>query len=100
MLLVERGTVSLIGSLIVRVLWSPLLLNVMIFYRRWFLSMSCADYEAIANARRYSRLAAWVAKDRWLKSNADFIEADRLVANALGQLFVKFKAAVLDAHII
>ena len=46
-------------------------------YRRWVGSGSHADHEAFATARRDSRFAVRIAKDWWLKTKADSVDADR-----------------------
>ena len=46
-------------------------------YRRWVGSGSHADHEAFATDRRDSRLAVRIAKDWWLKTEADLDDADR-----------------------
>ena len=46
-------------------------------YRRWVCSGSHADHEAFATARRDSHSAVRVAKDWWLKTKADCVDADR-----------------------
>ena len=46
-------------------------------YRRWVCSGSHVDHKAFATARRDSRLAVRVAKDFWLKTKADCVDADR-----------------------
>ena len=45
-------------------------------YQRWVCSGSHADHEVFATARRDSCLAVRVAKDWWLKTKADCIDAD------------------------
>ena len=46
-------------------------------YRRWVCSGSHADHEAFATARRDSHSAVRVAKDWWLKTKGDCVDADR-----------------------
>ena len=46
-------------------------------YRRWVCSGSHADHKAFATARRDSHLTVRVAKDWWLNTKADCVDADR-----------------------
>ena len=76
----------------------PLFHQRQLLHRRWLSSRSTADYSAFSVARRRTRAAVRSAKDCWLKSKADFVEADRFSSRGTWTAIRDIQRCFTDLH--